>query len=155
MSHHAAGAADLDLDDLHWRRRGYRAYGAYATSKLANLLFTLELQRRLTASGSTLRAQAAHPGYASTGIQSHTGNAWFNRLGTLGNALVGMPAWQGALPTVYAATMDLPGNSYVGPGGLRGLFGWPVLVGRSAAASDPDLAAALWERSESLISQSG
>jgi NAD(P)-dependent dehydrogenase (short-subunit alcohol dehydrogenase family) len=155
MSHHAAGAADLDLDDLHWRRRGYRAYGAYATSKLANLLVTLELQRRLTASGSTLRAQAAHPGYASTGIQSHTGNAWFNRLGTLGNALVGMPAWQGALPTVYAATMDLPGNSYVGPGGLRGLFGWPVLVGRSAAASDPDLAAALWERSESLISQSG
>ena len=63
-----------------------------------------------------------------------------------------MPAWQGALPTVYAATMDLPGNSYVGPSGFRELFGWPVLVGRSPAASDPGLAAALWGRSEELVS---
>jgi len=142
---------ELDLDDLHWERRGYHAYRAYAASKLANLLFTLEHQRRLTATGSTLRSLAAHPGYASTGIQSGTGNPWFNTLGDLGNALVGMPAWQGALPTVYAATMDLPGNSYVGPGGFRELFGWPVLVGRSAEASDPDLAARLWRRSEELV----
>jgi NAD(P)-dependent dehydrogenase (short-subunit alcohol dehydrogenase family) len=142
---------ELDLDDLHWHRRGYHSYRAYAASKLANLLFTLEHQRRLTATGSTLRSLAAHPGYASTGIQGSTGKAWFNRLGNLGNTLVGMPAWQGALPTVYAATMDLPGNSYIGPGGLRELFGWPVLVGRSAAAGDPALAAALWERSEALV----
>ena len=148
MSHRAG---ELDLTDLHWQRRGYHAYRAYAASKLANLLFTLEHQRRLTAAGSTLRSVAAHPGYASTGIQSGTGNVWFNKLGDLGNALVGMPAWQGALPTVYAATMDVPGNSYVGPGGFRELFGWPVLVGRSAAASDPALAAALWQRSEELV----
>ena len=148
MSHRSG---ELDLEDLHWQRRGYHAYRAYAASKLANLLFTLEHQRRLTAAGATLRSMAAHPGYASTGIQSGTGNAWFNRLGDLGNALVGMPAWQGALPTVYAATMDVPGNSYVGPGGLRELFGWPVLVGRSAAAGDPDLAARLWACSEELV----
>jgi NAD(P)-dependent dehydrogenase (short-subunit alcohol dehydrogenase family) len=148
MSHRGG---ELDLTDLHWQRRGYHAYRAYAASKLANLLFTLEHQRRLTASGSTLRSMAAHPGYASTGIQSGTGNAWFNRLGDLGNTLVGMPAWQGALSTVYAATMDLPGNSYVGPGGFRELFGWPVLVGRCAAAGDPALAAALWECSEELV----
>lgn len=148
MSHRGG---ELDLDDLHWQRRGYHAYAAYAASKLANLLFTLEHQRRLTAAGSTVRSMAAHPGYASTGIQSGTGNAWFNRLGDLGNVLVGMPAWQGALPTVYAATMDLPGNSYVGPGGFRELFGWPVLVGRSGSASDPGLAARLWACSEELV----
>jgi NAD(P)-dependent dehydrogenase (short-subunit alcohol dehydrogenase family) len=148
MSHRGG---ELDLDDLHWQRRGYHAYRAYAASKLANLLFTLEHQRRLTAQGSRLRSMAAHPGYASTGIQSGTGNPWFNKLGDLGNALVGMPAWQGALPTVFAATMDLPGNSYVGPGGFRELFGWPVLVGRSADAGDPDLAAALWDRSAELV----
>ena len=140
----------VDVDDLLWERRGYAPYAAYAQSKLANLLFLAELQRRLTASGSTLRATAAHPGYTSTGIQGGTGNAWFTRLSQLGNALLGMPAWQGALPTVYAATVDLPGNSYVGPHRFRELNGWPTLVGRSRTAADPDLARALWSRSEEL-----
>ena len=145
---HRAGA--VDVDDLLWERRGYAPYAAYAQSKLANLLFLAELQRRLTASGSTLRATAAHPGYTSTGIQGGTDNAWFSRLSQVGNALLGMPAWQGALPTVYAATVDLPGNSYVGPHRFRELNGWPTLVGRSRAAADPDLARALWSRSEEL-----
>lgn len=144
----------LDVDDLLWERRGYRPYAAYAQSKLANLLFLAELQRRLTAAGSTLRATAAHPGYTSTGIQMSTGNAAFTRLSQVGNAMVGMPAWQGALPTVYAATMDLPGNSYVGPHVFRELFGWPTLVGRSRAAADPELAKALWERSQELTGTS-
>ena len=61
-----------------------------------------------------------------------------------------MPGWRGALTTVYAATMDVPGNTYVGPDGLREMQGWPVSVGRSRAASDPDLAKALWVRSEEL-----
>ena len=72
----------------------------------------------------------------------------------MGNRLVGMPAWQGALSTVYAATMDLPGNSYVGPHGPGEMLGWPTLVGRSAAASDPELAKALWSRSEALTGTS-
>jgi NAD(P)-dependent dehydrogenase (short-subunit alcohol dehydrogenase family) len=144
----------IDLDDLNWERRPYRAYPAYAQSKLANLLFLAELQRRLTAHGSTLRTTGAHPGYTSTALQGGTGNRVFTWLSDLGNTLVGMPAWQGALTTVYAATMDLPGNSYVGPQGPGEMLGWPTLVGRSPAASDPELAKALWARSEELTGTS-
>lgn len=143
-------AGELDLTDLDWQRRGYRAYAAYATSKQANLLFLGELQRRLTAAGSRLRATAAHPGYTSTAIQSGTGNAAFTWISGIGNRLLGMPAWRGALPTLYAATLDLPGNSYVGPHRFRELHGWPTLVGRSRNAGDPDLARKLWAVSESL-----
>ena len=143
-------AGELDVDDLDWERREYHGYPAYAQSKLANLLFLAELQRRLTAAGSTLRATGAHPGYTSTGIQLNTGNRAFTWLSNVGNALVGMPAWQGALCTVYAATMDLPGNSYVGPSGPGEMLGWPRLVGRSSDAGDPALARALWDRSEQL-----
>ena len=143
-------SAELDVDDLGWERRGYRPYAAYAASKLANLLFLAELQRRLTAVGSTLRATGAHPGYTSTAIQGGTGNKAFTRLSDVGNRLLGMPAWQGALPTLYAATMDVPGNSYLGPHRARELNGWPTMVGRSRTASDPDLAKRLWARSESL-----
>jgi len=140
----------IDLDDLNWERRPYRPYPAYAQSKLANLLFLAELQRRLTARGSTLRATGAHPGYTSTALQGGTGNRAFTLLSDLGNALVGMPAWQGALTTVYAATMDLPGNSYVGPHGPGEMLGWPTLVGRSVEASDPEIGKLLWTRSEGL-----
>jgi NAD(P)-dependent dehydrogenase (short-subunit alcohol dehydrogenase family) len=143
-------SGDLDVDDLGWERREYRPYAAYAASKLANLLFLAELQRRLTAAGSQLRATGAHPGYTSTAIQGGTGSKAFTRLSDVGNRLLGMPAWQGALPTLYAATMDVPGNSYLGPHRARELNGWPTMVGRSRTASDPDLAKALWARSESL-----
>jgi NAD(P)-dependent dehydrogenase (short-subunit alcohol dehydrogenase family) len=145
---HRAGV--LDVDDLDMDRRGYVPYAAYAQSKLANLLFVAELQRRLTAAGSRLRATAGHPGWTATGIQGGTGNQLFTRLSDVGNTLFGMKPSQGALPVLYAATMDIPGNSYVGPGGFRELFGWPALVGRTPAASDPDLAKALWARSEEL-----
>ena len=144
----------IDLDDLNWERRAYRPYPAYAQSKLANLLFLAELQRRLTAHGSTVRATAAHPGYTSTALQGGTGNRAFTWISGVGNRLVGMPAWQGALATVYAATMDLPGNSYVGPHGPGEMLGWPTLVGRSPAASDPELAKVLWARSEALTGTS-
>ena len=143
-------SGDLDVADLGWERREYRPYAAYAASKLANLLFLAELQRRLTAVGSQLRATGAHPGYTSTAIQGGTGSRAFTRLSDVGNRLIGMPAWRGALPTLYAATMDVPGNSYLGPHRARELNGWPTMVGRSRTASDPDLAKALWARSESL-----
>jgi NAD(P)-dependent dehydrogenase (short-subunit alcohol dehydrogenase family) len=145
---HRSGS--VDLDDLNWERRPYRPYAAYAQSKLANLLFLAELQRRLTACGSTLRTTGAHPGYTSTALTGGTGSRVFTRVSDLGNRLVGMPAWQGAMSTVYAATMDLPGNSYVGPHGPGEMLGWPTLVGRSPDASDPELAKALWSRSEEL-----
>jgi NAD(P)-dependent dehydrogenase (short-subunit alcohol dehydrogenase family) len=145
---HRSGA--LDLEDLDWKRRGYRGYDAYAASKLANLLFLAELQRRLTAAGSTLRATGAHPGSTATSITGNTGNGLKTFVGSFGHRLVGMPVWRGALTSVYAATMDVPGNTYIGPDGLREMQGWPVSVGRSRSASDPVLAAALWERSEEL-----
>jgi len=140
----------VDVDDLDMDRRGYVPYAAYAQSKLANLLFVAELQRRLTAAGSRLRATAGHPGYTATSIQHGTDSKVFSQLSHVGNAVMGMKPSQGALPVLYAATMDIPGNSYLGPGGFRELFGSPALVGRTAAASDPDLAKVLWTRSEEL-----
>jgi NAD(P)-dependent dehydrogenase (short-subunit alcohol dehydrogenase family) len=140
----------LDVDDLAWRRRRYRPYAAYADSKLANLLLMAELQRRLTAVGSTLRVTGAHPGSTATGITGHTGSRVKTRVGRFGHRLVGMKPWQGALPVLYAATMDVPGNTYVGPHRWREMNGWPTGVGRSQRALDPDLAKALWAESERL-----
>lgn len=143
-------SGELDLDDLSWERRGYRPFAAYAASKLANMLFLAELQRRLTAAGSVLRATGAHPGATATNITGSTGSGLVTRVGAFGHGLVGMPAWQGALTTVYAATMDVPGNTYIGPHRLREMRGWPTSVGRSRSASDPDLAKVMWAKSESL-----
>jgi NAD(P)-dependent dehydrogenase (short-subunit alcohol dehydrogenase family) len=140
----------LDLDDLRWERRGYQPYAAYAASKLANLLFLAELQRRLTAAGSTLRATGAHPGSTATAITQNTGSRLKTWVGSFGHRLVGMPVRQGALPTVYAATMDVPGNTYIGPHRIHELTGWPRAVGRSVRATDPDLAKQLWAVSESM-----
>ncbi|MFB9314660.1 oxidoreductase [Nocardioides plantarum] len=143
-------SGDLQLDDLDWERRGYSPYGAYGASKLANLLFLAELQRRLTAAGSTLRATGAHPGSTATGITSSSGPGLFAWVGSWGHGLVGMKPSQGAMPTLYAATMDVPGNTYLGPHRLHEMNGWPVGVGRSRSAIDPDLARAAWARSEEL-----
>jgi NAD(P)-dependent dehydrogenase (short-subunit alcohol dehydrogenase family) len=148
---HAIGG--LDPDDLHFVRRRYSAWQAYGASKLANLLFTAELDRRAAAAGSPLVAAAAHPGYAATNLQ-HAG-PWFaqNPIGraltSVLNAVVGQPAADGALPQLYAATMpDVAGNDYFGPDGFREARGGPTRVGRSAAARNEVLARRLWERSE-------
>ena len=138
----------FDLDDLNWERRDYRPERAYGQSKISNLLFTLELQRRLEGTG--LRAYAAHPGYAATNLQGHTGNPVKHALMAIGNRVVAQSAEAGALPTLYAASQDLPSGSYVGPDGLGEYRGSPTLVGRTAVASDPELARKLWTESESL-----
>ncbi|WP_406031684.1 oxidoreductase [Nocardioides sp. NBC_00163] len=138
----------FDLDDLNWERRDYRTERAYGQSKISNLLFTLELQRRLEGTG--LRAYAAHPGYAATNLQGHTGNLVKHALMAIGNRVVAQSAEAGALPTLYAASQDLPSGSYVGPDGLGEYRGSPTLVGRTAVASDPELARKLWTESESL-----
>jgi NAD(P)-dependent dehydrogenase (short-subunit alcohol dehydrogenase family) len=140
----------IDLDDLNWERRSYRRWEAYGQSKLANLLFTLELERRLTAAGSPVRALAAHPGYSATNLQFHYGNPVVDRVMGVLNRVVGQSAAMGALPTVYAVTQDLPGASYVGPDGRNEIRGYPTLVGRSAAASDLTVAERLWAASEEL-----
>jgi NAD(P)-dependent dehydrogenase (short-subunit alcohol dehydrogenase family) len=144
---HRAGS--IDFDDLNWERRPYRAMPAYAQSKLANLLFTAELQRRLAELGSPVIATAAHPGIAATNLLRPDGR----RLRVLMEKVVGLFGQSdegGALPTLYAAVMDVPGNSYAGPGGLLGSRGAPKLVGRSARARDTELAHRLWEVSEEL-----
>src|SRR3954469_23586485 len=125
----------IAMQDLNWQQRPYNAERAYGQSKLANLLFTLELQRRLTVAGSPVRAMAAHPGWAATNLQSHSGNRVKNAAMEVGNRLIAQSAEHGALPTLFAATADLPGGSYAGPSGLFEGRGTPTLVGRSAAAS--------------------
>ena len=140
----------IDLEDLNWERRSYKRWPAYGQSKLANLLFMFELQRRLAAAGSPVRAVAAHPGYASTELQSRTGNALQNGLMAIGNRLLAQSGDQGAWPTQFAATQDIPGGSYVGPDGRGEFRGHPTLVSPSSAATDEETARGLWALSERL-----
>ncbi|MYZ09954.1 SDR family NAD(P)-dependent oxidoreductase [Streptomyces sp. SID2999] len=146
---HRGGDGRISFDDVNLRGR-YTPTRAYAQSKLANLLFTLELQRRLTEAGSGVRALAAHPGYAATNLQSHAANPLARLFMGVGNKVFAQDDKGGSLPTLFAATQDLPGASYVGPGGLGEMRGAPALVGRSAAASDPEAARRLWTLSEEL-----
>ena len=134
----------IDFDDLNWEKR-YSKAGAYCRSKLANLLFTQELQRRLEASGVELVSAAAHPGWTATNLQAHSGFISFF------NPLMAMDGPQGALPTLRAATdPGVKGFDYYGPSGMMELKGYPVLAKKTPQAEDADLARELWERSEEL-----
>jgi NAD(P)-dependent dehydrogenase (short-subunit alcohol dehydrogenase family) len=149
----ASGAhrmGSIHLDDLNWERHGYQRWRAYGQSKLANLLFMSELQRRLSEAGSSVRALAAHPGYAATNLQHRTESALQNALMAIGNRVIAQSEEMGALPTLFAATQDLPGDTYVGPDGPAEQRGHPKVVGRSGAARDMQTAARLWEQSEQL-----
>ncbi|HEV2820593.1 MAG TPA: oxidoreductase [Solirubrobacteraceae bacterium] len=148
----------IDFDDLQ-AQRSYSAWGRYGQSKLANLLFCFELQRRAAATGATLRSMAAHPGYAATNLQTSG-----PLLGAGGpkalvkglamratNVVLAQSAEDGALPILYAATVaDLPGGAYIGPDGPGEMRGGPTPVGVSSAASDEASARRLWEVSEEL-----
>jgi len=140
----------IRLDDLNWEQGVYKPWRAYGQSKLANLLFTSELQRRLGEAGSSVRATAAHPGYAATNLQGHTGNFLQHALMGVANKVVAQSDEMGALPTLYAATQDIPGDSYVGPDGFQEQRGHPTLVGRNGAAKDTETAKRLWTLSEEL-----
>jgi NAD(P)-dependent dehydrogenase (short-subunit alcohol dehydrogenase family) len=140
----------IRLHDLNWEEGDYQRWPAYGQSKLANLLFTMELQRRLTEVDSDVRAVAAHPGWAATNLQQHTGSWLQNTIMQIGNKVIAQSDSAGALPTLYAATEDIVGGSYVGPNGFREGRGHPTLVGRSAAASDAGTAEKLWTLSEEL-----
>jgi NAD(P)-dependent dehydrogenase (short-subunit alcohol dehydrogenase family) len=140
----------IDFEDLNWQRKRYRAWSAYGQSKLANLLFTAELQRRLTEAGSDVLATAAHPGYAATNLQFHSESKIQDLFSHLSNRLLGQSEEGGALPTLYAATAEVPGNSFAGPSGFMEQRGPAKLVGRSVAAQDMDVARRLWEASEEM-----
>ena len=137
----------ISLKDLNWKSRPYLAWPAYCQSKLANLLFTSELQRRLDAVGSPIRAQAAHPGYSATNLQSHSAGI-FGKFFQAGNSIMATDADFGARQTLYAVSQDLPGDSFIGPRyAMRGPTG---RVARSPLARNAKTAVALWELSEQL-----
>lgn len=142
----------LDLDDPAYERTPYWHFAAYGRSKLANLLFVLELNRRARAAGLKLKAVAAHPGYSATNITSATNqsnNKVKDLLVRLGNVTLGMAPAKGALPTLYAATAPgIEGGEFIGPGGLFELWGAPAALRPGALARDVQLAAALWGKSE-------
>jgi len=140
----------IDFDDLNWERKPYKPSRAYAQSKLANLLFTSELQRRLVEAGSPVLATAAHPGYAATNLQGKSSNHLLNLIASIGNRTVAQDEEHGALPTIYAALADVPGDSYAGAGGFMEMRGQPKLVDRSDAAKDTTVARRLWDVSEEL-----
>jgi NAD(P)-dependent dehydrogenase (short-subunit alcohol dehydrogenase family) len=144
---HAHGR--IDIDDLNWERRTYNASRAYSDSKQANLLFTLELQRRLSAQGSSVRAVSAHPGIAKTNLGAHL-PGFRSAFASIALRVMGQEVEHGALPTLYAATQDIPGNSFVGPDGFSHLRGYPEVVHPSNASQDPSLARRLWARSAEL-----
>jgi NAD(P)-dependent dehydrogenase (short-subunit alcohol dehydrogenase family) len=135
----------IDLHDLNWEQRRYRRMRAYGASKLANLLFAYELQRRLTLAGSRVLSVAAHPGYAATNLQGHT-ESFLDpiMLFTKGFA---QSAQMGALSEIYAATGPVEPGGYYGPRRLRGYL---RRVQSSPKSRDPEMAARLWELSEKL-----
>ncbi len=144
----------MDLDDLNWERKRYKKWDAYGKSKLANLLFTFELDRRLKRAGLNILSVAAHPGYSATNLGFAGPAMAKSLLGKLmmdvGN-LFAQPADMGALPQLYAATMpDMQGSDYIGPDGFRQLKGYPKKVGCRRAARDPELASKLWVLSQQL-----
>jgi NAD(P)-dependent dehydrogenase (short-subunit alcohol dehydrogenase family) len=137
----------ISLKDLNWKSRPYLAWPAYGQSKLANLLFTSELQRRLDAAGSPLKALAAHPGYSSTNLQSHSVGA-FGKVFRAGNRIMATDADFGARQTLYAASQTLPGDSFIGPRfAMRGPTGQHR---PSPLARNRNTARALWTLSEQL-----
>ena len=143
-------AGEIHFDDLTLSRRRYGFADAYGQSKLANLLFVLELQRRLRGAGSSVRSVAAHPGYSATNLGTRGQPKALVAAANLAGRLFAQSGEHGALPTLFAATQDLPAASYVGPDGRGELRGSPTLVGRSARASDLTTARRLWEVSEQL-----
>ena len=145
----------MNFDDLN-SEDGYSRWPAYGQSKLANLLFTLELDRRAEAAGTELVAAASHPGYSSTNLQ--TNGPTMGRFGVLmapmwkvSNLFFGQSDKMGALPSLYAATMpDVSGDDYYGPDGFGEQRGHPTRVGRTGRGAHPKNAARLWEVSEEL-----
>ena len=143
----------VPLTDPRTGNGHYRKWIAYGQSKLANLLFAFELDRRARAAGTAVRSMAAHPGYAATNLM-HNG---LNMGGTKADGaivvgatrLLAQPSEIGAQPSLMAATLpDLPGGSYCGPRGFAEMRGLPMLVKASKTARDETLARELWKVSE-------
>ncbi len=143
----------MPFDDLQWERRRYGKWGAYAQSKLANVLFTFELQRKLDAAGASAISVVCHPGYAATNLQlvgpRMQGSQLLELMSKLANRVVSQSAAMGALPILYAAASpDVRGGEFIGPDGLGEIHGYPRKITASARARDAAAAAKLWAVSE-------
>jgi NAD(P)-dependent dehydrogenase (short-subunit alcohol dehydrogenase family) len=154
VSSNAHKLGRIRFDDLHGRRN-YKKWDAYGQSKLANLLFGYELQRRLERAGARAISVGCHPGYAATNLQlagpRMAGSAALERLWRLTNVLFSQSAAMGALPTLYAATApDVRGGDYIGPDRLFENKGHPRKARSSPRSHDRDAAARLWELSAEL-----
>jgi NAD(P)-dependent dehydrogenase (short-subunit alcohol dehydrogenase family) len=144
---------EIRFDDLHGEKE-YSQWGAYAQSKLANLLFAFELQRRFEDAGVDAKSIGVHPGYADTDLQRRGPEMEGSRL-KLGimkamNAVVAQSAERGALPILYAATAETEGGVYVGPGGFMNMRGYPEVQEPNESTRDEETARRLWEASEGL-----
>ncbi|MCP2285515.1 Short-chain dehydrogenase [Promicromonospora umidemergens] len=140
----------IDFADLNWTDRKYRPYGAYGQSKLANHLSAHELQRRLTAAGSSVISVVAHPGIATTNLMDVEGRGLRHRIEKFFVQSVAHAAEAGALPSLYAATADVAGDSYIGPSRMMGMRGAPAPAKRAAKTKNAGDAGRLWEESERL-----
>jgi NAD(P)-dependent dehydrogenase (short-subunit alcohol dehydrogenase family) len=140
----------IQFDDLQSERR-YSRWRAYGQSKLADLMSTLELDRRLRAAGSTVKGIPSHPGYCATNLQTAAPPLLDRMVLRVTNAIGAQSAEMGALAPLYAATQPgLRGGEYVGPDGFAELRGHPRVVTPNKAARDEDVAARLWSVSEEL-----
>jgi NAD(P)-dependent dehydrogenase (short-subunit alcohol dehydrogenase family) len=152
VSSNAHKTGRIRFDDLQ-RSQSYSRWPAYSQSKLANLLFAFELQRRLSAIDAPAISLAAHPGTASTNLVAPgaEGNRLKERVMRLGVRIIGQSEEQGALPQLYAATApDVHGGEYYGPSGIGESRGHPKLVTSTSMSRDPELAARLWSISQDL-----
>lgn len=151
MSSEAHNWGSVDLADPNWERKRYARWRAYGQSKVANLLFAYELQRRLAAAGSPVLSVAAHPGYAATGLQAHSGSRVLDGFMAIGNKVLAQSAEMGTLPMLYAATSaDVEPGAFYGPDGFAHQRGYPTRVGSNRESRDEQLAARLWDLSEEL-----
>ena len=144
----------IDFDDLQWQKR-YSKWFAYCRSKLANLLFAFELDRRAQAAHTKLLSVAAHPGYAATHLQAAgpeaAGRKLTARVYEIGNRIIAQSDADGALPQLYAATMpDVQGGEYFGPKGAFEQKGPPTRVRAKKPAYNLETARRLWDVSEQL-----
>jgi NAD(P)-dependent dehydrogenase (short-subunit alcohol dehydrogenase family) len=150
LSSNAHKFGRINFDDLQ-STHSYHRWRAYGQSKLGDLMFALELDRRLRAAGSTIKSLAAHPGYAATNLQTAAAPPLDRFVMRVTNALMAQSAELGALPTLYAATQPgLSGGTYVGPDGLGEQRGHPHVVQPNRAARDEQDAARLWSVCEEL-----
>ena len=142
--------AKIDFEDLQWEHRRYDRVAAYGQSKLANLMFAYDLQRRLAAANTKTIAVAAHPGVAATELVRHIPGAGLPGVNWLSGRLLNS-AEMGALPTLRAATDPaVKGGQYWGPDGFRELRGHPVLVDSTKQSKDVAIQERLWKVSEEL-----